>query len=67
MRTGSLMSGKLFLEPLVGADHLRQGLRRLSLVGDERIVVHRLHDLGIAREVLVLEVQNVCVWRDVLV
>ena len=35
-----------------------------SGVRDERVFVHCLHDLGIAREILVLEVQHVCVRRD---
>ena len=59
------MQRKLLLQPLVGADHLGHRLRRLRLVRDERIGVHRRHDLRIAREVLVLEVQHVRVRRDV--
>ena len=50
---------KLLFEPLVGPNHLRQRLRRLRLVGDERIVVHGLHGFGIAREDFVLQVQDV--------
>src|SRR5271169_5235070 len=56
---------KVPLEPLVRADHRGYGACGLSLVGDERVVVHGLHHLGIAREVLVLEVQHVGVWCEV--
>jgi hypothetical protein len=34
-------------------------------VGDERVAVHLLHDLRVAREVLVLEPDQVRVRRDV--
>ncbi len=42
---------------LVRPNQCSQGLRRLSLVGDQRIVVHRLHDAGLARKIGVFEVQ----------
>ena len=44
INTGSVISGELLLQPLVGADQLGDGLRRLHLVRDQRILVHRLHD-----------------------
>src|SRR5262245_17891209 len=56
---------ELLPEPLVGADHLRQRLRRLRLVGDQRILVHRLHDRRIARELLVFQMQDVRVRGEV--
>jgi len=37
-------------ETLVGADEFGDGLGRLRLVLDEGIVVHRLYDFRIARE-----------------
>jgi len=46
---------KLLLEALVGADHLGQGLSWLSFMRDQRIFVHLLNDLWIARENLVFE------------
>ena len=46
---------ELLVEPLVGPDQRRDGDRRLDLVGDQRIVVERLHRLRIAREVLVVQ------------
>jgi len=55
---------KPLLQPLVRAHHRRQRSRRLRLVRDERISVHRCNGLRIAREVFVLEVQNVRVWRE---
>src|SRR5436190_15379619 len=50
MRNRSRYKRKLLLEPLVSADHLGQGLRGLSFVGDQRIFIHCLHGLGITRK-----------------
>ena len=59
------MTRKCLLEPLVGADHFGQGLRRLRLVRDQRVGIHRGDHLRIAGEVLVLETQHVRVRRHV--
>jgi hypothetical protein len=39
---------KFPLQPLVGAHHLRNRLRWLNLVRDQRVIVHGFDDLGIA-------------------
>jgi hypothetical protein len=36
---------KLLLQPFVGAHHLCDGLRRLNLMRDQRVVVHGFDDL----------------------
>src|SRR5262245_37431922 len=56
---------KFFFETLVGTNHLCERLCRLRLVCDERVVVHDLHNLGIAREEFVLEVKDVRMRGDV--
>jgi hypothetical protein len=50
MNTGSVISRNSSFETLVGADEFGDGLGRLRLVLDEGIVVHRLYDFRIARE-----------------
>jgi hypothetical protein len=57
--------GKLFLESLVGANELGDGVGGLDLMGGERVLVHELNHSRIAREVLFLETQDVGVGRDV--
>src|SRR5260221_7498671 len=63
MSTGNVTSGNPCFSRS-SAHHRRQRSRRLGLVRDERIDVHRGNGLRIAREVFVLEVQNVRVWRE---
>src|SRR4051812_30172031 len=53
------------LQPFVGLDHLRNRACRLRLVCDERIVVDRLYDGRVTREVLVLEMEDVRMRSDV--
>jgi len=56
---------KLGSEPLVGADQLGDGLGGLIFIGDERILVHRFDDLGVARKVLVFQLQDPEMRRQV--
>src|SRR5438093_13470594 len=56
---------KFLFKTLVGANHFWQRLCGLRLVRDERVVVHDLDDLGIAREEFVLEVKDMRVRGDV--
>ena len=56
---------ELLLEPLVRSNQLGNRLGRLRLVRDERVVVHELYNLGIAREQFILEVKDVGVRGEV--
>jgi hypothetical protein len=43
---------KFFLEPLVSADHRRDGLRRLRFVSDQRVGVHRRDNRPRSRDLI---------------
>jgi hypothetical protein len=51
--------------PPVGADQLGDRLRRLDLVSDQRVVVHRGDDVGIAGKALDRQLEHVGGWREV--
>ena len=50
---------KTLLDPFIGTDHCRHRLTRLSFLANERVVVQGLDHIGISREGLVLEMENV--------
>jgi len=56
---------EFLFQSLVGADHCGHSLGWLSLMGNQRIIVHCLDYFGIAREPLVRKVKHMCVWSDV--
>src|SRR5262249_47387712 len=57
-------AGKLIVKPFVSSHKCRDGDYGLHLVGRQRIIVQGFDDVGIAREVFVLELQGRQVWCD---
>jgi hypothetical protein len=55
--------GERLFESFVCAHQFRDGLRGLRFIGNQRIRIHGLDNLGIAREILVLQMQNVGVRK----
>src|SRR4051812_1450127 len=53
------------LETLVSEHQFRDGLRGLRLVRNQWIGVHRCHDVHLSREIFILQMQDMRVWRDV--